>query len=70
MGKLPAVIMQHARQHHLPTLLLSGQIEDHDSLISAGFKASCAVTPSDMPLEEAMIPEKAKANIRDFPLPI
>ena len=70
MGKLPAVIMQHARQHHLPTLLLSGQIEDHDSLITAGFKAACAVTPSNMPLEEAMIPEKAKANIRDFPLPI
>ena len=70
MGKLPAVIMQHARQHHLPTLLLSGQIEDHDSLITAGFKAACAVTPCDMPLEEAMIPEKAKANIRDFPLPI
>ena len=70
MGKLPAIIMQHACRYHIPTLLISGQIEDHERLMAAGFKAVCGVTPADMPLHKAMMRDQAIANIREFPLPL
>ena len=70
MGKLPAIIMQHACRYHIPTLLISGQIEDHEHLMAAGFRAACGVTPADMPLHKAMMRDQAIANIREFPLPL
>jgi len=51
-----------------PTLpmvwLVSGGVSDEQALLDAGFDRVVAVTPKNMPLQEAMKPEVAKENIR------
>jgi glycerate 2-kinase len=44
-------------------VLLAGQVRDRDALLAAGFDVVVQVTPEGMPLEEALRPEVAKANI-------
>lgn len=67
MGKLPMKILEHVkkvRENHeeakLKVWLVSGGISDKEALLAAGFDRVIAVTPDDMPLEEAMKPEVAK----------
>lgn len=51
-----------------PTLpmvwLVSGGVSDEQALLDAGFDRVVAVSPMDMPLQEAMEPEVARENIR------
>lgn len=76
MGKLPMKILERVKKlkknHELENLrnfipqvwLISGGISDKEALLDAGFDKVIAVTPEDMPLEEAMKPEVAKELLR------
>ena len=59
MGKLPMRILQRAKET-APVWLVSGGVSDEEALLAAGFDRVIAVTPDDMPLEEAMKPEVAR----------
>lgn len=65
MGKVPMGILERAKAAGVPTLLLSGGIEDIDILNKAGFQSVFSTTPSPMPLELAMQPKIARQNIRE-----
>lgn len=64
MGKLPFVVMEHARKAGKPTLLCSGELEDRAQLLAAGFTRAESINPAGLPKEEAMRPEVAKANLK------
>lgn len=64
MGKLPGIVLQHAQRHHIPTWLISGAVSDKELLQQAGFNRILPVTPASQPLEEAMLPDVAKRNIK------
>lgn len=61
-GKVALGVLHRAKA--IPVILLSGRIEDADALAAAGFSKLIQVSPSDLPLEEAMKPEVTKANLR------
>ena len=63
MGKLPAVILRHARQAGIPCHLLAGQIEDKEALLKAGFASVRSINPPNLPLHEAIRPDVARQNI-------
>lgn len=62
-GKLPYGVLKRANAVGVPVVLMSGAIKDTDMLRNAGFSQLIAVTPSGMPLEDAMKADVAKANI-------
>lgn len=62
-GKGPYAVMKLARKLHVPVLGIGGRIEDREALLKAGFSALCITTPENMPLERAMQPDVARANI-------
>ena len=64
MGKLPFGILQRAKHHNVPVALIAGRIADRQVLLDAGFSQVECVNPPGLPIEEAMKPETAKANIR------
>ena len=63
MGKVPSGILQMAKRHHIPTLLLAGRVEDCDILKQAGFWETKSITPQTQPLIEAMKPNVAHQNM-------
>lgn len=63
-GKLPYGVLNRALKAGVPVVLMSGAIRDEELLCEAGFTRLIAVTPSEMPLEEALKGEVAVANIR------
>ena len=64
MGKLPFGILQRARKHDVPVMLIAGRIVDEQLLTDAGFSRVACINPHGLPLEIAMQPETAKENIR------
>ncbi len=51
-------------EHSFPLIwLVSGGVSNQQALLDAGFDRVIAVTPKDMPLQEAMKPEVARENI-------
>ena len=64
MGKLPFGILQRARKHDVPVMLIAGRIADEQQLMDAGFSRVACINPHGLPLEIAMQPETAKENIR------
>lgn len=68
MGKLPMRILERARKSQSQVWLVSGGVSQQEELLAAGFDRVVAVTPSDMPLEEAMKPEVAKNLLRQLKL--
>ena len=64
MGKLPFGILQRARKHDVPVMLIAGRIADEQQLTDAGFSRVVCINPHGLPLEIAMQPETAKENIR------
>lgn len=64
MGKVPAGVLRTTRQAGIPTLLIAGQIENREELLNAGFYRLRAITPPDIPLQQAMRKEAAEANLR------
>ena len=63
MGKLPMGILQRARQHNIPVVLIAGRIRNRQQLLDAGFARVECINPPDLSAEEAMKPERAKENI-------
>ena len=64
MGKLPFGILQRARKHDVPVMLIAGRIADEQQLTDAGFSRVACINPPGLPMEIAMQPETAKENIR------
>ena len=63
MGKLPFGILQRAKRHHVPVMLIAGRIADEQLLLDAGFSRVTCINPPGIPLEIALQPAKAKENI-------
>lgn len=63
MGKLPSAVLKRCLAAGVPTMLISGGISDKRELRAAGFAEVHAATPSEMPINEAMQPLTAAANI-------
>ena len=63
MGKLPYGILQRAKAHQVPVMLIAGRIKDQQQLLDAGFSRVECINPPGLSLEEAMKPETAKQNI-------
>lgn len=64
MGKIPSGILKEALLQNIPTILLSGSIEDIDALNKAGFLGVFSTTPAPMTLAKAMCPDTARVNVR------
>lgn len=62
LGKVPYGVLRRAGR--IPVALVSGAIVDSSSLLEAGFAALIPVSPTDLPLQEALRPEVATANIK------
>ena len=63
-GKVPLGVLEYVKgRSAAKVVLLAGQVRDRDALLAAGFDAVVQVTPEGMPLEEALRPEVARANI-------
>lgn len=58
-GKAPFAVLQAARRYNIPVVAVGGSVADKVLIASAGFAATGAATPPDMPLEEALRPEVA-----------
>lgn len=63
MGKTPFGILRAAKKHNIPVIAVGGSVENRDALLDSGFVGVYSVTPEGMSIEEAMIPEVAKANV-------
>lgn len=63
MGKLPVRVLQRTRHAGVPVWLVSGAVENDDELSAAGFSRIVAVTPQDMPLDEAVKGDVARQNV-------
>lgn len=65
MGKLPLHILQHTQKSERKpdVYLLSGRVVNSQAFECVGFKGVVGSTPVEMPLQKAMLPKVAKANI-------
>ncbi len=52
-GKLVAVVAEKAKTFGKPVYVVSGAVEEHETLEASGVTACFAATPHEMPLEEA-----------------
>lgn len=64
-GKLPFGVAERARRHQKPCVALCGSCSPLIRAEGVGFEAIYVSTPEGMPLEEAMHPEVARANLRN-----
>ena len=64
MGKLPFGILQRAKKHEVPVMLIAGRIADEQLLLDAGFSRVACINPPGLPLEIALQPSTAKENIK------
>lgn len=62
-GKTASGVLERAERAGVPVALVSGAVKDEQMLRDGGFQIVAAVSPHDMPLEEAMRPETAESNI-------
>lgn len=62
-GKTASGVLERAERARVPVALVSGAVKDEQMLRDGGFQIIAAVSPHDMPLEEAMRPETAEHNI-------
>ena len=63
MGKTPFGILRAAKKHNIPVIAVGGSVENCDALLGSGFVGVYSVTSEGMSIEEAMIPEVAKADV-------
>lgn len=64
MGKLPTGILRRAQLFHIPVVLIAGRVANREDLLRAGFARVGCINPPNLPLQEALLPHVAKANIR------
>ena len=62
-GKTASGVLERAERAGVPVALVSGAVKDEQMLRDGGFQIVAAVSPHDMPLEEAMRPGTAESNI-------
>ena len=63
-GKTPFGVAQRSIRKGIPVIAICGlKCLDQSQILSIGFKDVVQVTPDDMPLEEAMMPDMAAKNI-------
>ncbi|MBQ8051802.1 MAG: glycerate kinase [Bacteroidaceae bacterium] len=60
MGKLPSVVLRRAQTHNVPVWLVAGRVSDRKELAEAGFSRILPLSPTDMPILEAMCPDVAR----------
>ncbi len=65
MGKLPIGILHHAQIQKIPVILISGQVNNYEELLHAGFSQVICINPSGSSLVDAMKPDVAKRRISD-----
>lgn len=63
-GKVPMGVLNVCKRHKIRVIALAGAVQDEDVVAKMGFEAVCAISPLEMPLEEAMRPEVARRNLR------
>lgn len=63
MGKVPQGVLEMANARGIPTILVSGAVEDAALLLKGGFRAVFSIQPAPLSLEEAMSPQAARKNI-------
>lgn len=63
MGKITATVMERANKCGIKTALISGQVHDIEALVQAGFNSVHEVSPSSLPIEEALKKDVALINV-------
>ena len=64
MGKVPWGILQRAKAHRVPVVVMSGSIRDRELLQQGGFTQLHCINEGDpRPLSELLRPEVARANL-------
>lgn len=64
MGKVPCGVLQRCIKANVPVWLLSGAIDDKDSILSSHFNLVRSINENDIrSLEQLILPEVAKENI-------
>lgn len=64
MGKTPWGVLKRAEQYNVPVIAICGCLSDNTDFNVLQFKDIIQVTPNDMLLDEAMLPDVAKNNVR------
>lgn len=64
-GKAPMGILRRCKRLGIPVVGVSGSVNDDDALLAAGFSSVTSITPPDMSLAEALLPEVASHNISE-----
>lgn len=64
-GKAPLAVMEAARAQGIPCAAFGGCVDAPERLVEAGFVSVCAITPAGMPVDEAMKPDVAAANLAE-----
>ncbi|MBR2429524.1 MAG: glycerate kinase [Alistipes sp.] len=64
MGKAPSGVLRRAQRLGIPCIVVGGRVDESVRFERRGFAAVYAVTPVDMPLEEAMQTPRAYENVR------
>lgn len=64
LGKAPYGVCGEAAWNGIPTIAFVGSVSDSDSLNEYGFLSVYPTVPGPMPLEEAMKPDVAYANLK------
>lgn len=64
LGKVPAGVFHKAAARGVPSVLISGHVDNPRQFTDFGFKAAVSSSPAGLPLSEAMRPDVAKDNLR------
>ena len=63
MGKAPSGVLHAAQAHGIPTIAIGGAVVDCDELQQSDFTAIIPITDTPLPLNIAMQPDVATANV-------
>lgn len=64
MGKVLSGILARSKKSRIPVMAIGGRIFDKDALLKAGLVNCIEVSPRSIPIEEAVLPDVAIANIK------
>lgn len=64
LGKAPSAILAVAKKYRIPTVLMSGRIEDGQSLLTAGFAQTIDINSGCNPTLDPLDPDVASARLR------
>lgn len=64
MGKIPSVVLQHAKSQNIPVALLAGKIQDAEELKSAGFQQVININDGYSPEDNPLNPDFARQRLK------